>query len=199
MNKKQLAIFLSKLKKFEKPKVKLEQYYTNEDIAAGLLWYANMHKDVEGKVIADFGCGNGVFGLGCLKLGAKKVYFVDKDEDAIKIAQENNEFNNAEFLNIDVVDFDKKVDLVVENPPFGVQNRKADKPFLEKAMQVAKKIYTIHKIESGVFIDKICQENSFIVENILEFDFPIKKSMWFHRKKEHVVKVGCWVLEKRKL
>ena len=78
--------------------------------------------------------------------------------------------------NIDVSEFDKEVDLVVENPPFGVQNRKADKPFLEKAMQVAKKIYSIHKIESKNFIDVLCKENGFVVNNIIEFDFLMPHS-----------------------
>ena len=199
MNKKQLTIFLSKLKKFENPKVELEQYYTNEEVAAEILWYAFMNGDIEGKVIADFGCGNGILGIGCLVLGASKVYFVDKDKDSIEIAKENNEFDNAEFLNIDVSEFDNKVDLVIENPPFGVQNRKADKPFLEKAMNVADKIYTIHKIESNGFINALCKENGFVVKDIIEFDFSIKKTMEFHKKKEHKFRVGCWILEKRKL
>ena len=199
MNKKQLAIFLSKLKKFENPKVDLEQYYTNEEIAAEILWYAFLHGDISDKVIADFGCGNGIFGIGCLKLGAEKVFFVDKDEEVIGIAKDNTEFDNVEFLNIDVSDFKEKVDLVIENPPFGVQNRKADKPFLEKAMQVADKIYTVHKIESKKFINALCKENGFVVKDIIEFYFPIKKTMKFHKKKEHKVRVGCWILEKRKL
>jgi len=199
MNKKQLAIILSRLKKFESPKVELEQYYTNEENAAEILWYAFLHKDIENKVIADFGCGNGILGIGALILNAKKVYFIDKDENVLKIAKENCSFNNAEFLNIDVHDFDKKIDLVIQNPPFGVQNRKADKPFLEKAMQVSKKIYSIHKIESKDFINALCKENNFIVKDIIEFDFGIKKTMWFHKKKEHKIRVGCWILEKRKL
>ncbi|MBU1245554.1 MAG: METTL5 family protein [Nanoarchaeota archaeon] len=199
MNKKQLAIFLSKLKKVEKPKVELEQYSTDEEIVAHILWHAFLHEDIEEKVIADFGCGNGIFGIGCLALNAKKVYFVDKDEESIEIAKANCGFNNVEFLNIDISEFKEKVDLVIQNPPFGVQNRKADKPFLEKAMQVADKIYTIHKIESKGFINVLCEENGFLVNGIIGFDFPIKKSMEFHKKKEHKVRVGCWILEKRKL
>lgn len=199
MNKKQLEIKLSKLKKVSKPKVGLEQYSTDTDIAAEILWFAFMHGDIKGKTIADLGCGNGILGTGALILGAKKVYFVDKDEDSLEIAKENCEFKNAEFFNIDVKEFDRKVDLVIENPPFGVQNRKADKPFLEKAMEASKKIYSFHKIESKKFIDKLAEENGFEVKDIFLFDFKLSKSMWFHKKKDHKVRVGCWVLEKRKL
>ena len=124
---------------------------------------------------------------------------MDHDADVIEIAKANCEFSNVEFLNIDISEFNEKVDMVIQNPPFGVQNRKADKPFLEKAMQVADKIYTIHKIESKRFVNALCEENKFLINGIIGFDFPIKKSMEFHKKKEHKVRVGCWILEKRKL
>jgi len=100
---------------------------------------------------------------------------------------------------LDIKDFNKKIDLVIENPPFGVKKRKADKPFLEKAMELAKKIYSFHKIESKNFIDKLSEENRFIVKDIFLFDFNLRKTMEFHKKKEHKVRVGCWILEKRKL
>jgi len=199
MNKKQLEIELSKLKKIDKPRVDIEQYSTNVDIAAEILWFAFMHGDIEDKIIADFGCGNGLLGIGALMLGAKKVYFVDIDKNVLKLAKENCKFKNVEFFNLDIKDFNKKIDLVIENPPFGVKKRKADKPFLEKAMELAKKIYSFHKIESKNFIDKLSEENRFIVKDIFLFDFNLRKTMEFHKKKEHKVRVGCWILEKRKL
>ena len=199
MNKKQLEIKLSSLKNISKPKAGLEQYSTDVDIAAEVLWFAFMHGDIKGKIMADLGCGNGILGIGALILGAKKVYFVDKDEESLKIAKKNCEFKNVEFLSLDVEGFNKKVDLVLENPPFGVQKRKADKPFLETAMKVAKKVYSFHKIESKNFIDKLSKERGFLVKDIFLFDFKLRKSMWFHKKNKYKVRVGCWVLEKRKL
>ena len=65
-------------------------------------------------------------------------------------------------------------------------------------MKVSNKIYSFHKIESKEFIDKLTEENGFLVKDILLFDFDLSKTMWFHKKNKHKVRVGCWVLEKRK-
>ena len=78
MKKKEIEIILSGLRTFDKQKLSLEQYQTESHIVADLLWHAFMQRDIEGKVVADFGCGNGVFGIGALLLAAEKVFFVDK-------------------------------------------------------------------------------------------------------------------------
>ena len=156
LNQNKLAIFLSKLKELEKTSVSLEQYQTNSDIAAKILWWAYMQNDIKNKVIADFGCGNGVFGIGCLLLDANRVYFIDKDEEAIKVAKENYKgLKNGIFLNKDIKDFNEKVDVVIENPPFGVQKEHADREFLEQAFKISDIIYSFHKIESEKFINSI--------------------------------------------
>ena len=53
ITKSRLAIELSELKVFESAKLKLEQYPTDSEIAADILWNAFMHGDIEGKTIAD--------------------------------------------------------------------------------------------------------------------------------------------------
>jgi putative methylase len=206
MNKKQLAILLSKLKTFNKPVVKLEQYPIDSEIAAEILWFSYFNKDVSDKEIADLGCGTGILGLGALILDAKKVYFVDVNKDALKIARENLSFLeksldkkfNAIFVNKDVSDFNKKVDTVIENPPFGVKVKHADKKFLEKAMSISDRIYSLHKIESKDFIKKLAEEKRFEVKGIMQFRFPLKQTFDFHKRRIHMIKVGCWWL-KRKL
>src|SRR5210317_1055230 len=119
-SKSQLAMIISRLKGFEKAKTGLEQYPTDSEIAAEIVWFAFYRREIEGKVIADLGCGTGILGLSTLLMGAKKVYFVDIDEDALAIAKENvafleNKFDiklvdKCVFLVKDVTDFDKKVD-----------------------------------------------------------------------------------------
>lgn len=196
MNKKRLAIELSKLEKVDSNKTELEQYYTDSELASEILWDAFMNGDIESKVIADLGCGNGVFGIGTLMLGAEKVYFLDVD--SLEVAKKNCSFDNAEFLNEDVKEFNKKVDVVVMNPPFGVQNEHADREFLEVAMKYSDKIYTIHKIESDKFIRAFSEDNGFEVEGVKKLDFILKKTMDFHKKSKYAVNVGLWIL-KRKL
>ncbi len=87
--KKQLAMILSQLKGFSSPKIKLEQYMTEGEIAAEIAWNAFYRREIEEKTVADLGCGTGILGLSTLLLGAKKVYFVDIDKDALAIAKEN--------------------------------------------------------------------------------------------------------------
>ena len=79
-SKKELEVYLSKLKQLESLNIKLEQYSTPSDIAANILWIAYMNSDIKDKVIGDLGCGNGVLGVGALLLEAKKVYFLDVDK-----------------------------------------------------------------------------------------------------------------------
>lgn len=199
MNKKELAIQLSKLKQIEKPIAKLEQYQTESENAAEVLWFAFMNNDIQNKVVADLGCGNGILGIGALLLGAKEVYFVDVDNNSLLIAKHNiNSLNlkNAVLIRSSVEDFDKKVDMVIQNPPFGVQKEHADKPFLEKAMQLAGTIYTFHKIESNDFINALIRDTNFKILKILKFQLPIKKTLPFHKEKAHLVDVGCWILKR---
>ena len=66
MNKKELALRLSKLKRLDKYNLELEQYQTESELAADLLWNINLQDSIRGKIVADLGCGNGIFGFGCL-------------------------------------------------------------------------------------------------------------------------------------
>jgi len=197
--KSELAIVLSRLDVFEKPKVAEEQYTTDSEIAADVLWFAYMNKDIKGRVIADLGCGSGILGIGCLLLGAKKVYFVDSDEDALDIARKNAEglgLKKMEFLRQDISAFSKKTDVVVQNPPFGTKRKHADKAFLEKAFNAAKVIYSFHKLTSCGFINKLSADRGFKVTHLLRFHLPLKKTQAFHRKKVRLIEVGCWRLAK---
>jgi putative methylase len=202
-SKSGLAIILSSLKGFREQKVRVEQYTTDSEIAASILWDAYMRGDIEGKVIADLGSGTGILGLGALLLGANIVYFVENDKDAIKIAKENHNVLKSEssiegkavFLNMDIAEFDNKVDVVIENPPFGVKKRHADRDFLEKAIKIAPIVYSLHKSESLEFIEAFCRDNKVKFATIGSFDFPLKASLEFHKKKIHRFKVSCYRLE----
>lgn len=201
MNKKELAIFLSKLKSIDIPKPSLEQYATDSEIASLVLWTAYMNGDINNKKIADFGAGHGILGIGALLLNAKKVFFIEKDNRLIKTLKENlSKVNGShEILNIDVREFSNRVDTVVQNPPFGVQKKHSDRIFLEKAFELSKKVYSIHKIESEDFIKKIAEDNNFSIIDLIKIKMPLKKTMPFHRKRKHDVEVGCWVLRKNQM
>jgi putative methylase len=206
-SKSSLAVSLSKLKGFEIGKVstKLEQYQTDPEIAAEIIWFAYMKGDISGKVIVDLGCGTGVLGIGALLLGAKKVIFVDIDNKVVEIAKENLKFveqeleaklGESQFIVGDISKFQDKADIVLQNPPFGTKQKHADKAFLEKAVNIAPVVYSFHKIESKGFIDKFAVQNQLKITHFWNFDFPLKMTMKRHKRKIHRINVGCWRLEK---
>lgn len=76
--------------------------------------------DLQGKTIADVGCGSGIIGLAGLTLGAKKCYFSDLDPKAEENVLENLALNgqegNFEFKVASLLSgFNKKVDIIFAN------------------------------------------------------------------------------------
>ncbi len=206
-SKSSLAILLSKLKSFENPEIKAEQYTTDSEAAADVLWNAFYLGDIKGKVIADLGCGTGILGLGALLLGAKKVFFVDSDARLLDILKENSVFlekhsgmsfnGKAFFVNKDVSDFGDRVDTVLQNPPFGTRKKHADRDFLLKSFSVSGIVYSFHKSGSDRFIDSLSGDMGFGITHLWHFNLPIKAVYDFHKKRIHRIRVGCWRLEKK--
>ncbi len=206
-SKSQLAIILSKLQDFRETNVKLEQYSTPSEIAAAVLWDAYMNGDIEGKTVLDAACGPGFFGIGALMLGAKKVYFVDIDKEAIEITSSNLKASGIsrgfELLNIDISDFENRadagnrVDVILQNPPFGTKTKHIDKLFLEVAFNSADVVYSMHKKETKKFVERISEDHGFEITHYREYDFALKNTMKFHKKKVVHVMVGCWRFEKK--
>ena len=89
----------------------------------------------------------------------------------------------------------KKINTVIMNPPFGVQNRKADKRFVEKAFEIAKTTYYIGKVESKTFIEAISKDHNKKITHYWEYEMPLKKTMQHHTKKVKKIMVGCWRIQ----
>jgi putative methylase len=203
-SKSKLAVVLSKLKGFDKPKVKEEQYMTDSEIAADILWNAFMDGYIGDKTIADLGSGTGILGIGALLLGAKKVFFVEHDPEVMAVSKENyqniveklGKQGEAVFVPSDVKKFKTKVDVVIENPPFGTKGKHADRDFLVEAMNIAPVIYSIHKKTSKMFLEAFSADNSFYVSKYKDYDMPLKATMAFHKKRIQRIKVGMWKLKK---
>ena len=197
-SKKELARELSFLENFDDAAVRLEQYKTDSEIAAELLWSLHMANELKGKTVADLGCGNGILGIGCLLLNAGEVFFVDKDNKALDIARENYKklkLKHGKFFCCDVFQFDQKADVVIQNPPFGVKKKHADREFLDTAMKTSDVIYSFHKSESENFLKKYCE--NFKVEKIFEFDFILRKTYKFHKKEKHHVRAGLFRMNRK--
>lgn len=137
----------------------------------------------------------------------KKVFLVEKDEDAIEIATQNlklleekfgKSFEKKVIFVLGYVEsLDEKVDIVIENPPFGIQSMKhADKVFLEKAMAIAPVIFTIHKVESKQFMEALCKDHDFEITHFWPYEFGLKQQYSHHTRRMEYIQVGCWRLEK---
>lgn len=204
ISRAQLAITISKFEDFTNPNPAKEQYMTDSETASQMLWGAFMQGDIKDKIVADLGCGTGVLGLGALLLGAKWVIMVEVDGKALEAARRNYERlrtqfglgNNVTFINSDISMYSKEVDTVIENPPFGVQNEHADRPFLLKAFGIGKAVYSLHKIESQGFIEGLAKESNFHLTHLWRYSLPLKKTMDFHTRRIERVAVGCFRLEK---
>lgn len=155
MKLKELESHLQQVEEFDSPKILLEQYPTRPHIAACMLHtMAATFGDIEGRTVADLGCGCGVLSLGCVMLGADFVTGFDIDPDALAVFQQNIEefeMSNLELVNQDTrnigPDWKDRVDTVVMNPPFGTKHNKGlDLVFLEAGLAMAgTAVYSLHK------------------------------------------------------
>lgn len=205
LTKKQLEILLSKLKEIEKPKPSLEQYSIPGKLAADILNYAYLSGDIKGKKVADFGCGTGRLAIGAALLGAKGVVAVDIDENVIETSRENLKMAEKlskqklkiKFVQSDIEKWNGNVDTIIQNSPFGIQKRHADRIFLEKALELAKKIYSLHRSyeKSREFIKTFAEARNGKVKNIITYKFRIPHIFRFHRKPKVEFDVDLFVIE----
>lgn len=207
ISKGALGIVLSQLQGFDEPKVRLEQYPTDSQVAADLLWTAFQLGDIQNKTLADFGAGCGILGIGALLLGAKQVFFVESEKKALDIAQTNlrtvmkkNKINGtASFILDSVQNFSKPVDCIIQNPPFGTREKGADTLFLKAAFLNAPIIYSFHKTVTRNHIEKVSSAAEFVVTHLFPYQLPLKASFTQHTRKIHRIDVTAVRLEKQKV
>lgn len=184
MRRKKLEMILDSLEDHPSPKPELEQYTLPGRIAADLLFWAYSMGDIEGKIVYDLGCGTGRLAIGAKLLGARRVVGVDVDPVAIEIARKNAERLGLEieWIVADVSQVEGEADTVVQNPPFGCQRRGADRIFLEKALKIARVVYSIHRAGTEEFIERFVEECGGRIVGSLPVRIPIKWRFPFHRR-----------------
>lgn len=205
---KKLEEFLQTVDGFKKPKILLEQYETPSHIAScALFTIQNNYSDLEGKLIADLGCGTGMLAIGSALMGASHVIGFEIDSDALAIAKNN--VDEMEIENIDYVQCDvlkdlleehteshwyKSFDTVLMNPPFGTKkNSGMDMKFLKTAIQLAKTaVYSLHKTTTREYIQKKTKELQVTGEVIAELCYNLESSYKFHKKSSVDIKVDVW-------
>ena len=202
------------------PKAELEQYTTSEQIAANMLYLAAYTcGDILGKSVLDLGCGTGRLGLGAAYLGAGEVVGIDIDSSAIKTAKENasKAALTVQWIIGDIGAITGHFDTVLQNPPFGVQTREADRAFLVKALEVGDAIYSLHnhpqvderlikmlkssggmvQVQPSVFLERFISRNGGSVRAVYAMVMTIPKMFDFHKKLKHDFVIDLYVIKKR--
>ncbi len=167
---------------------------TPGDVAAALLHLAYSHRSIKEREVYDLGCGTGRLAIGAALLDAESVVGVDIDGEALGVAEKNAEKVgvDVEWKESDVRDFEgPKLDTVIQNPPFGVQRKGADMEFLEKALELANEVYSIHKgVEKNKsFISNRVKKLDAKVTHRIEKEFHIPAQFEFHTREVYRFKV----------
>lgn len=181
------------------PSPSLEQYTIPASVAARILWIIDKeYDDLRGRRVLDFGCGTGRLAIGAALLGAGYVVGVDVDLTALRTALVNAErlgvSGVVDFVHALVGEFSVCGDVVIQNPPFGVQRRRADRVFLEAAVSSAPVIYSLHKFSEGnrKFISEFVHGLGGVVVDVIPLVLEIPPLFKFHYKRRHRIKVDLY-------
>lgn len=203
---KRMEYYLEGLKSFTKPDVGLEQYQTPTRLAAEILHHIDITDGIRGKTVLDLGCGCGILGFGCACLSASKVIGVEIQDSAVSIAIENMKelglndenilFLHNNVFNIDASDFPHS-DMVIMNPPFGTKSQpNADKKFVQKALELADTVFSIHKSSTRCHWEQLSMQwkekwgwNVQVQACLVDQHFTIPRVYKFHKKPQQDVLV----------
>jgi putative methylase len=199
---------LSLLKGFNDPDPGLEQVPTPPERASDLLWEAAMRGDIVGKRVVDLGCGPGRLAIGAALLGARSVTGVDWDRKALAVARENlREMKRAGFLVARIKWLASDVtrmppleaETVLMNPPFGVQRKGAERPFLEAALAILLEgggLYFFAAPGSQTFIERCALTRDVKVEDHSRSVWPFPHTFKHHVQRMGRVTVDRWILRR---
>ena len=201
MRPKHLAIKLSKLAPHPCKDVSLEQYATEGDLASYWMLAVDELDGFEQSTVVDMGAGNGILGIGALLLGASKVIFVETDPAALEAietnidALEKNLQGRAELwpatVGLDELPLED-VDIIVMNPPWGVQREKADRAFLEAAFgSKAASIHVLHS-DKATHLEPMAREQGWWAEVVLRTEFRLPPTYAHHAQRKGKTDVKCW-------
>jgi len=184
------------------PQAFLEQYTIPVDVAAEMLFLAAyVHNDVVSKTVADLGCGTGRLAIGAVFLGAAEAVGVDIDKSVVKIAKDSAEKLNLKektsWVAGDINVLHGSFHTVLQNPPFGVQKRRADRKFLLKALELAPRVYSLHKAgkSNRAFIKRFIEGHGAKVTSIFKMKLNIPRLFKFHTERKHEVEVDLYRIE----
>ena len=180
--------------------VELEQYTTSGDIAASWLAQIAAFGDLStDSSIADLGAGNGILGIGAALMGVSQVVLVEVDEQACSVAfQSIEQAGVSDYVEIFCKRVDDSLDLsgadlIISNPPWGTQNPKSDRPFLDAIIRSNTIAHLMHSAEA-THIETIFKSAGWEVERYWETDFALPAAYSHHYSRQGKTRAGFWRL-----
>jgi len=222
VRKLDLEILLSKITPHPQPRAYLEQYTIMVETAAELLYLAAYtYGDIIGKTVVDLGCGTGRLAIGSAILGATDVVAVDIDSVAIRTASSTAKRlrvdDSVQWITADLSALQGDFDTVIQNPPFGVQQVKADRVFLQKALEVGCRVYSLHRssrenimmlkksswrrtssstlVPPSPFIKRFIERAGATIKAVYGMKTMIPHMFDFHTKPKHEFFVDLYIIE----
>jgi len=193
---------ISNIETHPMPKAYLEQYTIPSRVAAEMLFIAAyVYNDIIDKIVVDLGCGTGRLAIGAALLGARETFGVDVDKVAVDVARKNAETMDAKqmthWIVADIDVMKGTFDTVLQNPPFGVQRRKADRKFIKKSLELGRRIYSLHKAgeNNREFIKRFIEKHGGKVTGVFPMKMDIPRLFEFHTKRKRSVQVDLYRIE----
>jgi len=104
---------------------------------------------------------------------------------------------NAHWIVADIDCIKGTFDTILQNPPFGVQRRGADRRFIIKSLELSSTIYSFHKSghSNRIFIKRFIEEHGGKITNIFPMTMEIPRIFKFHTKKKQSIQVDLYRIE----
>ena len=198
-SRRRLEIALEHIPPHPNPKIKLEQYTISSQTAAEMLFIAEtLHNDITSKRVIDLGCGTGRLAIGAALLDAREVVGLDIDPVAVETARQSAKSMNVDskiqWLVSDLEGIYGRFDTVLQNPPFGVRKRGADRAFVRKGLEIGRILYGLHKSGRGnrEFIKSVASKHKATITDLYQMTLTIPHTFRFHSERRHVVPVDLY-------
>jgi putative methylase len=208
LSKKGLVSIIQNTKSFKNPKIELEQYCIDASCAVDIIYYAGLeHNDInKSTFIIDLGAGTGRLSIASAFFHAAFVLSVDIDLKALEILRYNVVNLELEHIIYPLCADIKSLEIsrrflpknmkitTIMNPPFGVQSKFADRPFLEKAFSFSDIIYSIHLANKKIqkFISNYAEKFDWKIDNLLPFYMVLERIFPFHTQKTKEINVDVY-------